>query len=109
MFFRLLFESILRQRRRKMLAGIAILLGTTAVTAMLALATTGAIAFSRVRLQGTPRRALAAALHYSRNIAVHLHRPMNTRSIKLGCACRVGNIRAYDKLTLLLRSIWRYE
>lgn len=40
MFFRLLFESILRQRRRKMLAGIAILLGTTAVTAMLALATT---------------------------------------------------------------------
>jgi len=39
-FFRLLFESFLRQRRRKMLAGIAILLGTTAVTAMLALATT---------------------------------------------------------------------
>ena len=29
---------------------------------MLALATTGAIAFSRVRLQGTPRRALAAVL-----------------------------------------------
>ena len=40
MFFRLLFESFLRQRRRKALAGIAILLGTTAVTAMLALATT---------------------------------------------------------------------
>ena len=40
MFFRLLMESFLRQRRRKMLAGIAILLGTTAVTAMLALATT---------------------------------------------------------------------
>lgn len=40
MFFRLLLESFLRQRRRKMLAGIAILLGTTAVTAMLALATT---------------------------------------------------------------------
>jgi putative ABC transport system permease protein len=39
-FFRLLMESFLRQRRRKMLAGIAILLGTTAVTAMLALATT---------------------------------------------------------------------
>jgi putative ABC transport system permease protein len=33
-------ESFLRQRRRKMLAGVAILLGTTAVTAMLALATT---------------------------------------------------------------------
>ena len=33
-------ESFRRQRRRKMLAGIAILLGTTAVTAMLALATT---------------------------------------------------------------------
>src|ERR1700734_1636723 len=40
MFFRLLLESFVRQRRRKMLAGIAILLGTTAVTAMLALATT---------------------------------------------------------------------
>ena len=40
MFFRLLIESFLRQRRRKILAGIAILLGTTAVTAMLALATT---------------------------------------------------------------------
>ncbi|MDE3105979.1 MAG: ABC transporter permease [Acidobacteriota bacterium] len=40
MFLRLLFESFLRQRRRKLLAGIAILLGTTAVTAMLALATT---------------------------------------------------------------------
>ena len=38
MFFRLLMESFLRQRRRKTLAGIAILLGTTAVTAMLALA-----------------------------------------------------------------------
>jgi putative ABC transport system permease protein len=40
MFFRLLIESFRRQRRRKMLAGIAVLLGTTAVTAMLALATT---------------------------------------------------------------------
>ena len=39
-FFRLLFESFYRQRRRKLLAGVAILLGTTAVTAMLALATT---------------------------------------------------------------------
>ncbi len=39
MFFRLLMESFRRQRRRKLLAGIAILLGTTAVTAMLALAT----------------------------------------------------------------------
>ena len=39
MFFRLLMESFVRQRRRKALAGIAILLGTTAVTAMLALAT----------------------------------------------------------------------
>ncbi|WP_433983439.1 hypothetical protein RBB78_19545 [Tunturiibacter empetritectus] len=36
MFFRLLMESFRRQRRRKMLAGVAILLGTTAVTAMLA-------------------------------------------------------------------------
>src|SRR6202453_4111763 len=40
MFFRLLMESFRCQRRRKLLAGIAILLGTTAVTAMLALATT---------------------------------------------------------------------
>src|ERR1700733_7464744 len=40
MFFRLLLESFVRQRRRKALAGIAILLGTTAVIAMLALATT---------------------------------------------------------------------
>ena len=37
---RLLWESFRRQRRRKALAGLAILLGTTAVTAMLALATT---------------------------------------------------------------------
>ncbi len=40
MFLRLLYESFVRQRRRKALAAIAILLGTTAVTAMLALATT---------------------------------------------------------------------
>ena len=40
MFLRLLWESFRRQRRRKLLAGVAILLGTTAVTAMLALATT---------------------------------------------------------------------
>ena len=40
MFFRLLMESFRRQRRRKTLAGLAILLGTTAVTAMLVLATT---------------------------------------------------------------------
>src|SRR5258708_2695988 len=40
MFFRLLMESFRRQRRRNALAGLAILLGTTAVTAMLALATT---------------------------------------------------------------------
>ena len=38
MFFRLLLESFRRQRRRKLLAGVAIFLGTTAVTAMLALA-----------------------------------------------------------------------
>jgi putative ABC transport system permease protein len=38
MFSRLLLESFRRQRRRKLLAGVAILLGTTAVTAMLALA-----------------------------------------------------------------------
>ena len=40
MFFRLLLESFRRQRRRKLLAGAAILLGITAVTTMLALATT---------------------------------------------------------------------
>ncbi len=40
MFLRLLWESFARQRRRKLLAGVAILLGTTAVTSMLALALT---------------------------------------------------------------------
>src|ERR1700712_423749 len=40
MFLRLLWESFARQRRRKTLAGLAILLGATAVTAMLGLATT---------------------------------------------------------------------
>lgn len=36
---RLILESFLRQRRRKLLAGLAILLGATAVTAMLAIGT----------------------------------------------------------------------
>jgi putative ABC transport system permease protein len=36
---RLILESFLRQRRRKLLAGVAILLGATAVTAMLAIGT----------------------------------------------------------------------
>jgi len=40
MFLRLLWESFAHQRRRKLLAGVAILLGTTAVTSMLALALT---------------------------------------------------------------------
>ena len=40
MFFRLLLESFRHQRRRKLLAGLAILLGSTAIAAMLALATT---------------------------------------------------------------------
>ncbi len=39
MFLRLLFESFRRQRRRKLLAGAAVFLGITAVTAMLALGT----------------------------------------------------------------------
>ncbi|HET9087564.1 MAG TPA: ABC transporter permease [Acidobacteriaceae bacterium] len=39
MFSRLILESFLRQRRRKILAALAIVLGTTAVTAMLAIAT----------------------------------------------------------------------
>lgn len=37
MFLRLIYESFLRQKRRKLLAGSAILLGATAVTAMLAI------------------------------------------------------------------------
>jgi putative ABC transport system permease protein len=37
MLTRLILESFLRQRRRKLLAGLAILLGATAVTAMLAI------------------------------------------------------------------------
>ncbi|MHB8302708.1 MAG: ABC transporter permease [Acidobacteriaceae bacterium] len=39
MLARLVMESFLRQRRRKLLAALAILLGTTAVTAMLAIGT----------------------------------------------------------------------
>jgi putative ABC transport system permease protein len=39
LFLRLLFESFRRQRRRKLLAGAAVFLGITAVTAMLALGT----------------------------------------------------------------------
>lgn len=39
MFARLIAESFLRQRRRKLLAALAILLGITAVTAMLAIGT----------------------------------------------------------------------
>lgn len=39
MLFRLVMESFLRQRRRKLLAGLAIVLGITAVTAMLAIGT----------------------------------------------------------------------
>ena len=39
MFFRLLLESLFRQRRRKLLAATAILLGTATVTAMLAIGT----------------------------------------------------------------------
>ncbi len=39
MFLRLLLESFLRQRRRRLLAGLAILLGATAITTMLALGT----------------------------------------------------------------------
>ena len=38
MFARLLWESFRRQKRRKALAGVAILMGVTVVTAMLALA-----------------------------------------------------------------------
>jgi putative ABC transport system permease protein len=37
MFFRLLLESLVRQRRRKLLAATAILLGTATITAMLAI------------------------------------------------------------------------
>ena len=39
MFLRLVLESFLRQRRRKLLACLAILLGATTVTAMLAIGT----------------------------------------------------------------------
>ena len=64
MFLRLLLESFRRQRRRKLLAGLAILLGTTAVTAMLALATTigdrihQELAVYGANLVITPRAAL---------------------------------------------------
>src|SRR5690349_7701991 len=39
MFLRLVFESFRRQRRRKLLAGVAIALGVTVATAMIAVAT----------------------------------------------------------------------
>ena len=39
MFFRLVYESFRRQKRRKLLAGAAIALGVTVVTAMIAVAT----------------------------------------------------------------------
>jgi putative ABC transport system permease protein len=39
MFFRLLYESFRRQKRRKLLAGIAIMLGVGVATAMIAIAT----------------------------------------------------------------------
>ena len=39
MFFRLLYESFRRQRRRKLLAGVAITLGVAVATAMIAVAT----------------------------------------------------------------------
>jgi putative ABC transport system permease protein len=38
-FFRLLYQSFLRQRRRKLLAGVAIMLGVSVATAMIAVAT----------------------------------------------------------------------
>ena len=39
MFFRLVYESFRRQKRRKLLAGIAIVLGVAVATAMIAIAT----------------------------------------------------------------------
>ena len=39
MFFRLIFESFRRQQRRKLMAGIAITLGVSVATAMIAVAT----------------------------------------------------------------------
>ena len=39
MFARLLYESFRRQKRRKLLAGIAITLGVAVATAMIAVAT----------------------------------------------------------------------
>src|ERR671935_2097686 len=39
MFGRLVFESFRRQRRRKLLAGAAVMLGVTVATAMIAIAT----------------------------------------------------------------------
>ncbi len=39
MFFRLIYQSFLRQRRRKLLAGTAVMLGVSVTTAMIAVAT----------------------------------------------------------------------
>src|SRR5512146_2044346 len=39
MFLRLIYQSFLRQRRRKLLAGVAVMLGVSVATAMIAVAT----------------------------------------------------------------------
>src|SRR5713226_2583976 len=39
MFFRIVYQSFLRQRRRKLLTGISIMLGVSVATAMIAVAT----------------------------------------------------------------------
>jgi len=39
MFFRVVYESFRRQQRRKLLAGVAITLGVSVATAMIAVAT----------------------------------------------------------------------
>ena len=41
MFLRILYQSFIRQRRRKLLAGLAIILGVTLATAMIAVSCSG--------------------------------------------------------------------
>ena len=82
MFFRLLMESFRRQRRRKLLAGIAILLGTTAVTAMLALATSiGDRIHQELAVYGANIIVTPAAVLTRRQNRRHRHQPRHRQRL----------------------------
>lgn len=94
---RLIFESFFRQRRRKLLAGLAILLGATAVTAMLAIGTSIGDKISR-QLQ-----------NYGANIIVYPAADM--LDVKVGGidvqAAAIGNYLAETDLPKIKTIFWR--